>query len=162
MDSYLVDIRNMVDMLEEIGCNLPKDIVVYCTIASLSKEYTVFKHMYGGSELPTFKILETKLLSEEQTIALESEDRSGEALMIEGRRSYNPSRRPSGRFGAMSQYDKPNSYQGSSSSGSYSFNNGFGTIGTYNNTSIHGSSRSNNVSFNRSNAVPASTLNSSQ
>jgi hypothetical protein len=43
MDSYLVDIRNITNMLEEIGCKLPKDVVVYSTIANLPKEYTKFK-----------------------------------------------------------------------------------------------------------------------
>lgn len=43
MDSYLVDIRNITNMLEEIGCKLSKDVVVYSIIANLPKEYTKFK-----------------------------------------------------------------------------------------------------------------------
>jgi hypothetical protein len=106
MDSCLVDIRNITDTLEEIGYQLPEDTIVYCTIASLPKEYTVFKRMYGGNELPSFRILETKLLSKEQAIAMESEEKGGEALAIEGRRNYNIDRRPTGRFGAPIQRDR--------------------------------------------------------
>lgn len=43
MDSYLVDIRNITNILEEIGCKLPKNVVVYSTIANLPKVYTKFK-----------------------------------------------------------------------------------------------------------------------
>jgi hypothetical protein len=51
MDAYLVDIMNMAYMLEEIGCKLLEDVIVYYYIANLPKECIVFKHMYGGSEL---------------------------------------------------------------------------------------------------------------
>jgi hypothetical protein len=95
MDSYIVDIRNIADMLE-IGCQLPEDAVVYYIIANLSKEYIIFKRLYGENELPSFKILESKLLSKEQAIAMESEEKGGEALAIEGRRNYNIDRHPTG------------------------------------------------------------------
>jgi hypothetical protein len=99
MDSYLVDIKNIVDMLEEIGCKLPEDAIVYCTIANLPREYTIFKRMYGGNELLSFRILESKLLSEEQAFAVELDDKGGEALSIEAR--HNNDRRPTGRFSAF-------------------------------------------------------------
>lgn len=94
MDSYIVDIRNIANMLEEIGCQLPKDVVVYYIIANLSKEYIVFNRLYGENELLSFKILKSKLLNKEQAIALESEEKGGEAFAIKRRRNYNINRHP--------------------------------------------------------------------
>jgi hypothetical protein len=89
MDSYLVDIRNIADMLKKIGCQLPKDAIVYCTITNLPMEYIVFKRMYGDNELPSLRILKSKLLNEKQAIAMESEKKGGEALAIKGRCNYS-------------------------------------------------------------------------
>jgi hypothetical protein len=54
MDAYLVEIHNATNQMEDLGCKMPKDVVIYFTIHHLLKEYTVFKHMYGKDPLPSF------------------------------------------------------------------------------------------------------------
>jgi hypothetical protein len=97
-------------MLEKIGCKLLKDDVVYCTIANLFKEYTIFKKMYNGSKLPNIRILKAKLLSNEQALALKSNNRTNEVLAVEGSANYLTNRHPSGRFRTYLQLDKNSGY----------------------------------------------------
>jgi hypothetical protein len=135
MDAYLVDIRNLADMLEEVECKLPEPVIVYYIINRLPKEFSIFKYMYeGGDQLPSFKVLEAKFLSEEQALALEPEDRSGEALALEGRRNFN-NRRPIGRFGSTSQSRERTVGNFGNSSSSY-----YGTTGMQGGTNNYGSS----------------------
>lgn len=95
MDAYLIEVRDVADRLEELGCKLPEEMVVYWTIHRLPKEYQIFKRIiFGGDNLPIFEVLQVKLLDEEIAIALESDERDGQAVAYQGRRNLHGNRRP--------------------------------------------------------------------
>jgi hypothetical protein len=39
MDTHLIEVKNVIDMLEKVDLMLPKDIIMYYTIQNLPKEY---------------------------------------------------------------------------------------------------------------------------
>ena len=45
IDEYLMDMKEVTDMLEEVGLRLPESIVCYYTVINLPKEYEVIKQM---------------------------------------------------------------------------------------------------------------------
>lgn len=59
MDAHLTEIKNVADMLEEVGVSLPEEIVVYYTVKHLPKEYKMCMRMLlTGENLPEYKALE--------------------------------------------------------------------------------------------------------
>lgn len=86
MDEHLTEVKNISDMLEEVNCGLPEDIVVYYTLQNLPSQYDVFKRMHM-SNLPTYDDLEAKLLGEEISLSWNAEEKQTEALMV-SRNSY--------------------------------------------------------------------------
>lgn len=39
MDNFLIDVKEVVDLQEEVNIDLPKDIVVWATVKSLLRKY---------------------------------------------------------------------------------------------------------------------------
>ena len=81
MDEHLTKVKNISDMLEEVHCGLPEDIVVYHTLQNLPCQYDVFKRMHM-SYLPSYNNLEAKLLGEEISLSWNVEERQSEALLV--------------------------------------------------------------------------------
>ena len=97
MDTHLAMIKETANLLEEVGVVIPEDIIVYYTLKNLPKEYEIFKRMQISSQsLPTYENLESKLISEETAIKMESQG-EGEALFLH--RDRNMGRRPQPRYG---------------------------------------------------------------
>ena len=95
MDEHLTDVKEIANLLEEVDVIIPEDIIVYYTLKNLPKEYEIFKRMQiAGKKLPTYEQLEAKLLSEETSIMMETQQQEeGEALLLHrniGRRSQGP------------------------------------------------------------------------
>ena len=92
MDTYLTEVRNVANLLEEVEVNMPEDVVVYYTLKNLPKEYEIFKRMQIAAQtLPKFNQLETKLISEETALKMEArQQEEGEALFLH----RNTGRRP--------------------------------------------------------------------
>jgi hypothetical protein len=66
MDEYLTDMKEAVDLLEEVELPLPERILVFYTLKNLPKEYDVIKQIIlNESKLPTYLELELRLLNEE-------------------------------------------------------------------------------------------------
>lgn len=82
MDAHLTEVKEVANLLEEVGVNIPEDIIVYYTLKNLPKEYEIFKRMQiGAQSLPTYEQLEAKLISEETSIQLEQQQKEeGEAF----------------------------------------------------------------------------------
>ena len=95
MDEHLTEVKEIANLLEEVDVIIPEDIIVYYTLKNLPKEYEIFKRMQiAGKKLPTYEQLEAKLLSEETSIMMETQQQEeGEALLLHrniGRRSQGP------------------------------------------------------------------------
>ena len=74
MDAYLKEVKEIVNLLEEVDVNIPEDIIVYYTLKNLPKEYEIFKRMQiAAQKLPTYEELEAKLISEETLIKMENQ-----------------------------------------------------------------------------------------
>ncbi len=66
MDVFLIDVKEVGDILEEVDVALPKDIIVYYIVQNLPKEYEMFKCMLPNTrQLPTYEKLESMLTNEE-------------------------------------------------------------------------------------------------
>ena len=62
MDEYLMDMKEAVDLLEEVGFLLRESIVCYYIMNNLSKEYEVIKQMIlNNKTLPLYIELESRL-----------------------------------------------------------------------------------------------------
>ena len=94
MDAHLTEVKEVANLLEEIEVNIPEDIIVYYTLKNLPKEYDIFKRMQiAAQKLPTYEQLEAKLISEETSIKMETQQlEEGEAFIL--RRDRNSGRRP--------------------------------------------------------------------
>ena len=94
MDAHLTEVKEIANLLEEVEVNIPEDIIVYYTLKNLPKEYDIFKRMQiAAQKLPTYEQLEAKLISEETSIKLETQQlEEGEAFFL--RRDRNTGRRP--------------------------------------------------------------------
>ena len=99
MDTYLTEIKEVANLLEEVEVVIPEDIIVYYTLKNLPKEYEIFKRMQIAAQtLPTYEQLEAKLLSEETFMKMEREQQEeGEALYVHRNNSRRPT--PNNRFG---------------------------------------------------------------
>jgi hypothetical protein len=86
------EVKEVASLLEEVDVNIPEDIIVYYTLKNLPKEYEIFKCMQiAAQSLPTYEQLEAKLISEETSIKLESQQKEdGEAFFS----NYDRLRRP--------------------------------------------------------------------
>lgn len=83
MDVHLTEVRNVADLLEEVNVVLPEEVIVYYALKNLPKDYDIVRRMLmGNTVLPSYEEMESILLSEEITIGLVNEDRTGEALAV--------------------------------------------------------------------------------
>lgn len=98
MDVHLTEVRNIADLLEEVNVVLPDEVIVYYALKNLPRDYDIVRRMLmGNSVLPSFEEMESILLSEEITIGLVSEEKSGEALVVQRDRTRRvPSRQSVG------------------------------------------------------------------
>lgn len=56
MDTHLIEVRELADIIEEVDINIPEDIIVYYTLKNLPKEYEIFKRMQIAAQtLPTYE-----------------------------------------------------------------------------------------------------------
>ena len=94
MDVHLTEVKEVANLLEEVGVIIPEDIIVYYTLKNLPKEYEIFRRMQiGAQKLPSYEELEAKLISEETSIKMETQQQEdGEAFFL--RRDRNNGRRP--------------------------------------------------------------------
>lgn len=53
MEEYLVEMKEIVDSLEDANVALPEDIVVLIAVKNLPKEYDITKQMILNEKLPT-------------------------------------------------------------------------------------------------------------
>ena len=99
MDTHLTEVREIAYLLEEVDVNNPKDIIVYYTLKNLPKEYEIFKRMHITNQtLPTYEQLEAKLISEETSIMLETQQKEdGEVFFLHRDRPRRP--QPTSRYG---------------------------------------------------------------
>ena len=94
MDEYLIEMKEIADLLEDVGVPLPEDVVVWYTLKNLPKKYDIVKQMILCDTLPIYNKLEMQLLSEEMSIMVQkSDEKESEALSI----SYNGPRQTFGR-----------------------------------------------------------------
>ena len=91
MDTHLIAVKEIANLLEEVEVIIPEDIIVYYTLKNLPKEYEIFRRMQIVAQtLPTYEQLEAKLISEETAIRMENQQQEeGEALFLH----RNPGRR---------------------------------------------------------------------
>ena len=84
MDAHLTEVKEVTNLLEEVEVKIPEDIIVYYTLKNLPKEYEIFKRMQiAAKKLPTYEELEAKLISEETSIKMESQNQEdGEAFLL--------------------------------------------------------------------------------
>lgn len=84
MDAHLTEVKEVTNLLEEVEVKIPEDIIVYYTLKNLPKEYEIFKWMQiAAKKLPTYEELEAKLISEETSIKMESQNQEdGEAFLL--------------------------------------------------------------------------------
>ena len=96
MDDHLIEVKEVANLLEEVGVNIPEDIIVYYTLKNLPKEYEIFKRMQiGAQSLPTYEQLEAKLITEEAFIKFESQQKEeGEAFFSHHDRFRRPQSAP--------------------------------------------------------------------
>lgn len=82
MDAHLTEVKEIANLLDEVDVNIPEDIIVYYTLKNLPKGYEIFKQMQiAAQSLPTYEQFEAKLISEETSIKLESQQKEdGEAF----------------------------------------------------------------------------------
>jgi hypothetical protein len=79
----LTEVKNVADMLEEVGIVLPDGIVVYYTIAHFPEEYEICKCMLlNHDELPDYETMEAKVLSEEISLSMKREEKGTEAFTV--------------------------------------------------------------------------------
>ena len=118
MDTYLTDVKEVVDLLEEVDIDLPEDVVVYYTVKSLPPQYEIFKRMtLDGDRLPTYEDLESKLISVEMSLGLDSgSERTSEALSTQRGQDYRSAGSPRfqsqlhGGFQSQGSYERRPSY----------------------------------------------------
>ena len=96
MDDHLIEVKEVANLLEEVGVNIPDDIIVYYTLKNLPKEYEIFKRMQiAAQSLPTYEQLEAKLITEEAFIKFESQQKEeGEAFFSHHDRFRRPQSAP--------------------------------------------------------------------
>ena len=89
MDTYLTEVKEITNLLEEVEVVIPEDIIVYYTLKNLPKEYEIFKRMQiSAQSLPSYEQLEAKLISEETSIKMEGlHTEDGEALLLHQNRN---------------------------------------------------------------------------
>ena len=82
MDAYLIEVKEVANLLEEVDVIILEDIIVYYTLKNMPKEYEIFKRMQiAAQSLPTYEQLEAKLISEETSIRMENQHKEeGEAI----------------------------------------------------------------------------------
>ena len=92
MDTHLTEVKEVANLLEEVEVIIPEDVIVFYTLKNLPKEYEIFKRMQIAAQtLPTYEQLEAKLISEETTLKIESQQKEdGEALSIHRDRNRRP------------------------------------------------------------------------
>ena len=85
MDAHLTEVKEIASLLEEVDVVIPEDIIVYYTLKNLPKEYDIFKRMQIAAQtLPTYEQLEAKLISEETSIKMETQQyEEGEAFFVQ-------------------------------------------------------------------------------
>ena len=87
MDEYLIEMKEIVDLLDDAGIPLPENVVVWYTLKTLPKEYDILKQMILCDSLPTYHKLELRLLSKEMSKKVQrSEEKDGVELIT----SFNP------------------------------------------------------------------------
>lgn len=108
MDVHLTEVKEIANLLEEVDVIIPEDIIVYYTLKNLPKEYEIFKRMQIAAQtLPTYEQLEAKLISEETSIKMETQQQEeGEALLLQRDRNAGRRTLPGARYNNFS----PNRY----------------------------------------------------
>ena len=94
MDEYLADIKEAVDLVEELDVPLPKRILVAYTLKNLLPKYDMVKQIIMNErKLPSYLDLEARLLNEETSKKMQhNQERDTEALLsfrFGQRRPYN-------------------------------------------------------------------------
>ena len=94
MDVHLTEVKEVANLLEEVEVIILEDIIVYYTLKNLPKEYEIFRRMHiDAQKLPTYEELEAKLILEETSIKMETQQQEdGEAFFL--RQDQNNRRRP--------------------------------------------------------------------
>jgi hypothetical protein len=83
MDVFLIDVKEVVDLLKEVDVTLSKDIIVYYIVQNLPKEYEVFKRMLPNTrQLPPYKKLESMSINEEIFLKMNILD-DAKALLVQ-------------------------------------------------------------------------------
>ena len=91
MDTHLTEVREVVNLLEEVEVNMSEEVIVFYTLKNLPKEYEIFKRMQiAAQKLPTYEQLEAKLISEETALKMENQRADGEALFVHHDRNRRP------------------------------------------------------------------------
>lgn len=103
MDTYLTEVREVANLLEEVEVILPEEVIVFYTLKNLPKDYEIFKRMQIAAQtLPTYEQLEAKLISEETALKIESQQKEDvEALLIHRDRNRRP------QIGSRPNYSLP-------------------------------------------------------
>jgi hypothetical protein len=104
MDAHLTEVKEIVNLLEEVDVNIPEDIIVYYTLKNLPKEYEIFKRMQiAAQKLPTYEQLEVKLISKETSIKMEHQNQEdGEAFLLHRDRLALRRPQPTQKYGHFS------------------------------------------------------------
>ena len=104
MDAHLTEVKEIANLLEEVGVNIHEDIIVYYTLKNLPKEYEIFKRMQiAAQKLPTYEQLEAKLISEETSFKMEHQNHEdGEAFLLHRDRPALRRPQPTQKYGHFS------------------------------------------------------------
>ena len=109
MAAHLTEVKEVANLLEEVEVIIPEDIIVYYTLKNLPKEYEIFRRMQiAAQNLPTYEQLKAKLISEETSIKMETQQQEeGEAFFLHrsaGRRPQQGTRH--GQFAAPYRFQR--------------------------------------------------------
>lgn len=83
MDEYLIDMKEVASLLDDVKLPHPKRILVFYSLKNIPKQHDVIKHIvFNENKLPTYLELALRLLNDETSKKMDrSSEKESKALL---------------------------------------------------------------------------------